>query len=173
MFVSVFSFSFQCVLMLYVLSPQNKYGFFFFFFFFHILRYQRKSLFCSIFGLLCYVGAVCVLCVCVLIIAFSHQISTKRGQVGTVPINLLIIDHPEPPPLHTCETQNTPRVNLFNQILCPPSQDAWDMTVTPSLYPFVPFRNNNYKQSQYLEIVKKTILGMLPHNFQKTKLSTE
>lgn len=52
---------------------------------------------------LCLLFAVCVLCVCVLIIAFSHQISTKRGQVGTVPINLLIIDDPgplPPTPLH-------------------------------------------------------------------------
>lgn len=118
-------------------AKANIAGFFFVFCDISETVYFALSFVCSV-----YVGALCVLCVCVLIIAFSHQISTKRGQVGTVPINLLIIDHPEPtPPI--CETQNTPRVDLSNQTLCPPSQDVWDMTVTSSLYPLFPFRKKN------------------------------
>lgn len=48
------------------------------------------------FALFTWVYCLCI--VCVLIIAFSHQIATKRGQVGTVPIYLLLIDPSLPTP---------------------------------------------------------------------------
>lgn len=99
------------------------------------------------FILLCLLFAVCVLCVCVLIIAFSHQISTKRGQVGTVPINLLIIDHPGPLPPTPLSTQHVNHRTLLVLIslikLFPLHPKMLGIWLTPSLYPFRREKTNN------------------------------
>lgn len=115
-----------------------------------------------------YVGAVCVFCVCVLIIAFSHQISTKRGQVGTVPINLLTIDHPEPAPPPYVK-HRTLLVSTYLIKLCAlhPKMLGILLWLPPFILSFlidkktVPIFGHSEEES---------ILGMLPHSFQKANL---
>lgn len=106
---------------------------------------------CLLFALFMWVLFVYSVFVCLsLLFLIRSQQSVARWELSLSTYWLLIIPNPLPP---ICETQNTPRVDLFNQTLCPPSQDAWDMTVTPSLYPLFPFRK---KQSQYSDIQKKS-----------------
>lgn len=100
-----------------------------------------------------YVGAVCVFCVCVLIIAFSHQISTKRGQVGTVPINLLTIDHPEPAPPPYVK-HRTLLVSTFLIKLC--ALHPKMLGILLWLPPFILSFLIDKKQSQYSDIQKKS-----------------
>lgn len=76
-----------------------------------------------------WVVSVSVYCVCVLIIAFSHQIATKRGQVGTVPIYLFAYS-PSLSPFSPHVKHRTLLLSTFPNEFCrPPSQAAWDMTI--------------------------------------------
>lgn len=112
---------------------------------------------------------LCLCIVCVRVIAFSHQIATKRGQVGTVPIYLLLIDLPPCPfSPHMWNTERFSyqpfRINFA--ALHPKVLGKW---------PWFPSLSSLFRKVTSCPNIgtfkpKKTILGTPPHSFQKTNI---
>lgn len=145
LFVSVFSF--QCVLIFMCFKAAKQIMLVF-------------IIFCDtserVYFALSFVCCLCPLCLCAYHCFFSSDLN-KAWPGGNCPYQLIDYWLSWTPP-HTrtwniCE--NAPRVDLYDQTLCPPSQDAWDMIVTPFLYPLCPFRREK-KNNPNIQAMRET-----------------
>lgn len=134
------------------------------------VRYQHKmfiSLCLSLHAcLLCLCGwYLCTVClfVCLsLLFLIRSQQSVARWELSLSTFCLLIPQSLFPPMWNTDHSSCQP-----NKLCHLPSQDTWDMTLIPSLFP--PFPSRKKPPVPILgHPDEKTILGTPPHSFQKT-----